>query len=327
LTGSIVLPSFLTARSAYDTVTVCRRVMRSEGDLHVDASRLRFVDPFGIAMLGAAFSCKRDAGSEISLSGITTDAGSYLERMDVFRDVRIESRDSVSERHNRQDSLVELTSLTEVGDVPATAMRLSHAIVGVFPGVDKKAPPDEMTGYTDFERLVEPLQYVLSELLENALTHARRAGYAHAGVWVAAQYFPSRERVQLSVVDNGCGFLGSLRNHPELKNDSHLSAILLAFRPRISCNRERGVMGCSVNQGVGLTTALRIIERANGKMVAVSGNSVHDSAGFSETWARDEVWQGVAIGIEMQRNRLREVRFRELLPETDEISSPPLRFE
>ncbi len=327
MTNSIQLPPFLTTRSPSDIVSICREIIVLEGKIQIDASQLRFVDPFGMTLLGATLHEKKNQGTEISLSGLNTNAGQYLKRMDVFNGVQVEDSGVKQQRHNRTDSLVELTSLNHADDVAQAAKKLSYAVVGAFGGIDPDENPDEMTGYTTIERLVEPLQYVLSELLENALTHARRKGYQNARVWVAAQYFPSSELVKLSVVDNGCGFLNSLQHHSDLNSNSHLAAILLALRPRISCNRDLGIFGDSVNQGVGLTTAQRIVEQTHGKMVIVSGSSSHDTTGESQSWDHNKGWQGVAIGIEMRRDQLQGVRFRELLPDLNETSLPPLRFE
>ncbi|MHB1677386.1 MAG: hypothetical protein ACYCSS_07595 [Sulfuriferula sp.] len=65
-------------------------------------------------------------------------------------------------RRERSDALVELTRLCNRSQVGEIAYRLAKAMIGV---VDCNEAPDEMTGYTPFERLIEPLQYVLNELL------------------------------------------------------------------------------------------------------------------------------------------------------------------
>lgn len=182
-----------------------------------------------------------------------------------------------------------------------------------------------MTGYTSYDRFVEPLQYALNELLENALTHARR-GNKDACVWVASQYYPKSDVIRLGVVDNGCGFLESLKTHKQLQRKHHLDAILLALQPRISCNRDLGLRADSINQGVGLTTSCRIAERAGGSMILASGNAMHSTSNYSGV-GTGAYWQGVGIAIEVKRSKLAEVRVRELLPTLDDIPAVKLRFE
>lgn len=309
---------------------VCQQVLSCYEDfVDIDARDLRFADPFGIALLGACFHEVKVSGRNIRVHNLNSRLSGYLQRMDLFDGIELlNSTSSNNNRHDRADTLVELTMLSRHADVGEAAYRLARSIVGGFGDVDPNEAEDEMTGYNQFDRLVEPLQYTLTELLENALTHARRNGNGNASVWVASQYYNSNDMIRVGIVDNGCGFLESLRGHASLENERHLDAILLALRPRISCNRDLGIRNDSINQGVGLTTSCRIVERAGGRMILASGNSVHDTTGFSRQSDVDSCfWQGAGIAIEFRRAMLGNVRFRELLPPLDDIPPVRLRFE
>jgi anti-anti-sigma regulatory factor len=325
---SIPLPAHLSARSADDTVFTCRQLLDGDGDASVDACRLRFADPFGLAMLGATFFMMQQHGRQVRIYNLNADMTGYLNRMDVFDRVElVECAPHTTGRNDRSDALVELTRLDNPDQVDGAAFRLANSLVGGIPGVDRNEPPDEMTGFTAFDRLVEPIQYALSELLENAMTHARRRGYTDARVWVASQYYPSSGKIRLGVVDNGCGFLATLLSHPDLRRETHHEAILTALRPRISCNRDLYVGMESTNQGVGLTTTCRIAEHAGGRLVIVSGDAVHDTSDRSGAMDNEAAWQGVAIAMECQRNQLPNIRFRELLPPYEAQHPVRLRFE
>lgn len=324
----VCLPAYLSARSASESIAACGSLITTVGAADVDARRLRFADPFGLALLGATFHMVRQQGRAVRVCGLSAEMSGYLERMDVFEGVElVDCTPRSNQRQNRGDALVELTRLDSRRRVDDAAFRLAHAVVGHIPGVDPNEPPDEMSGFTAFDRLVEPIQYALSELLENAMTHARRHGYANACVWVACQYYPKNDMIRLGVVDNGCGFLATLRGHPELRHERHLDAILTALKPRISCNRDLRLNSDSVNQGVGLTTTCRIAEHAGGHLVIVSGNAIHDTSGRSGLLAGGAAWQGVAIAIECRRDLLPTIRFRELLPPLDAQLAVRLRFE
>lgn len=326
--NAIGLPAYLSARSADVTVAVCGRLLASNEDALVDASPLQFADPFGLAMLGATFQMMQAADRAVQVCGLNPGMAGYLSRMDVFEGVElVDCGQPPNHRHNRADNLVELTHIDSREKVDEAAYRLAHALVGRFPGVDLDEKPDEMTGYTAFDRLVEPIQYALSELLENALTHARMHGFGHASVWVASQYYPRSGMIRLGVVDNGCGILASLRGHPKLKRERHHDAILTALQPRISCNRDLRLNMDSVNQGVGLTTTCRIAEHAGGRLIIVSGDAMHDTAGKSGDLADHAYWQGTAIALEFKRDRLPDIRYRELLPAYEAQQWPGLRFE
>ncbi|MBW8073368.1 MAG: STAS domain-containing protein [Ferrovum sp.] len=171
---SICLPAYLTARSADECIVACQKLVIATTDVVVDACRLCFVDPFGMALLGATFHAIRQQGRAVQICGLGAEMAGYLKRMDMFEGVElVDCAPIQTQRQNRGDSLVELTRLCARRDVDEASFRLAHAVAGHIPGVNPDEPPDEMTGYTAFERLVEPVQYALSELLENALTHAR----------------------------------------------------------------------------------------------------------------------------------------------------------
>ncbi len=324
----VSLPAYLSARSAAEAVAACRRLLDSEGDAVVDACRLRFADPFGLAMLGATFHMIRDQGRAVVVSGLSAGMAGYLNRMDIFEGVElIDCPPLPAGRHDRRDALAELTRLYRQNEADEAAFRLANTLIGGIPGVHPDESPDEMTGLSAFDRLVEPIQYALSELLENALTHARRQGYRNASVWVASQYYPKSGLIRLGVVDNGCGFLATLRSHPDLRRETHHEAILIALRPRISCNRDLRLGMDSVNQGVGLTATCRIAEHTGGRLVIVSGDAIHGTTGESGTLSGGAAWQGVAIAMECRRARLPEVRFRELLPPYEAQTAVKLRFE
>lgn len=322
----IYLPRDLTGFHALNVASTCNKILNVQGEVDIDARHLRFSDPFGIAMLGACFHEIKHCNQDIRVHNLNNNLSGYLQRMDLFNDIElVNCTQSNGSRQNRGTALVELTMLSLHSEVGNVAHRLAVALVGGFEDIDPNEQPDEMTGYTAYDRLVEPIQYALNELLENSLTHARR-GNKNACVWVASQYYPKTGLIRLGVVDNGCGFLESLRDHKSLEQKRHLDAILLALRPRISCNRDVGLLSNSVNQGVGLTTSCRIAEHAEGTMILVSGNAMHSTSGRSGQ-SNEAYWQGVGIAIECKRTKLAEVRVRELLPPLVDISPVNLRFD
>jgi anti-anti-sigma regulatory factor/anti-sigma regulatory factor (Ser/Thr protein kinase) len=323
----ITLPTYFSARSAQDTITACWEIASAEGLVDVDASELKFVDPFGMALLAATFYKVNQHGGVVRVHCLSEQLSGYLRRMDLFQGVElVDCAPMLGQRQDRADALVEVTRLEQRRDVDAAALRLTRALVGRMPVENRDEQPDEMTGYTESDRLAEPIQYAFNELLENALTHARRAGYQDACVWVACQYYPTSDVVRLGVVDNGCGFLATLRGHAALTRETHLAAILAALQPRVSCNRDLGLLADSVNQGVGLTTTQRIATSAGGRLYIASGDAIHSSAAFSHL-ADGVHWQGVAIALECKRQRLPEVHFRDLLPPLEPQAGVKLRFQ
>lgn len=330
MTG-IACPELLTVDKPDRLIGLCGAALAVDDDVLLDAHALRFADPFGIALLGASFYMLQERGQTVRVSGLTEVISSYLQRMDVFADIElVDCAPARGIRRDRRDALVELTRIDKNADIDNIANQLADALVGRMPDIDPGEPYDEMTGYNTADRLTIPLSYALTELLNNALSHARRQHHDDARVWVASQYYRKDHRIQLAVVDNGCGILETLRYHNVLADNPRKTdhtAILAALHPRVSCNRNLGVFEDSVNQGIGLTVTARVAAQAAGRLVVVSGAGFHDPLGRSGRLAPGVRWAGVAIAFECRREALKEVRFQELLPPVDDVPPLHLRFE
>jgi hypothetical protein len=331
----IVLPKRMTAGEYVRCLRVAGAIVNSDAQVvEVDASALRFIDPFALTLLAAA--CERIGQDDrrVEVVALHPVHGSYLGRMDLFRQPWISCRAAGQQervRHDGYGSLVELKRLTHQNQVDATANALAAAVLGWVPGLDEKAPADEMTGYNDWLRAYEPLCHAFTELLQNAVTHARRHGHDDANVWVTAQYLRQSDTIHIGIVDTGCGFLRSLERHPELKSKTDDAAILLALRPRISCNRGLGVAGAhAANAGIGLTTTYRIVRAAEGRMLIASGGGAIMVAGDTDATSGLDVdaWRGAALGLRLRRAAMVNVNIRELMPSQDiGRPAPPIRFE
>lgn len=328
---SLICPAFLTVKSSDNLIGLCGAALTAEDRVILDARALRFADPFGLCLLGATFLMLQQRGQTVRVAGLTDTVGGYLHRMDVFEGVElVDCALPRGQRHDQTDALVELTRLDQRSQIDRVANQLAEALVGRMPDINPNEAHDEMSCMNTADRITIPISYALTELLNNAMSHARLKGHGDACVWVASQYYPSNGRLQLAVVDNGCGMLETLREHAALRDlprKTDLEAILAALRPRVSCNRDLGVFNDSVNQGIGLTTTARIAEHAGGRLVIVSGAGCHDPLGQSRRLTNSARWQGVAVALECQRDALLNVRIRELMPPIEGMPPLHLRFE
>lgn len=324
-------PKRLTIDYPDELIELCRKALEAESNIELLAHDLYFVDPFGIALLGATFYMLQQRDQAIQVSGLTENVSGYLQRMDVFHGVKLTNSKTQKGRHDRRDSLMELKRLDKRNQIDQAANQIANALVGKMPDIDPSEPLDEMSGQNKADHITIPISYALAELLNNALSHARLKGYSDARVWIASQYYPQKGRLQLAVVDNGCGIFETLKEHSELskyQRKTDLEAILAALHPRVSCNRDLGIHEDSENAGIGLTTTSRIADRANGHLAIISGAGFHHPKKCSRQLINNVRWQGVAIALECQRDALLNVRVSELLPPREEtMPHIDLRFE
>jgi len=311
------LHSFVYARNLPGVVAFCGEIVADTGnEIACDAAGLEFVDPVGLCLLAATCHRLAKAGRKLRLENVPPTIVGYLARMDLFKACGIEYEERFS-RHNRRTDLVEISVAERAADVDALASKIATALVGATPEYDPQAEPDEMTGFQPHDYLYKPLHYIFSELLENALTHAKRAGYNEARAWVAAQYYPSKDRIRLAVVDNGCGFLASLRWHPKLVDKTHDGAIRLALEPRITCNPDLDIRPDeTANQGVGLTVVRQIVAQSRGTLRVVSGDALVElGPGSRDRSCTVEAWQGVVLALDFKRELLRQANVGHIIHE------------
>lgn len=311
------LPPNLGIRNQNQLYQLAGEISRTEDyNIVLDASEVEFIDPHGLTVLGALLSPLK--AKRISMPWLSSNYAGYLDRMDFFKHCDIHDVDVPDwGRHPRPERLVELTCVTDAAKTDEIANKLADAITGRLTNASADEELDE-EGKNKYLRYRYPLWYSLSELLENAVTHAKMHGHLRATVWVAAQFYEKSNEVKLSVVDNGCGFLRTLSKTPELREHTHLGAIKVALMERVSCNRDSPYILGHGNQGVGLTTTMRIANSAKGKLMIASGNSYLETSEMRGSILPDGgLWNGVAIAFSCRRHALPSVNVRKLLPETD----------
>ena len=311
----ITTPKFLTERNIKQLISFCNCVLTNDEEkITIDAESLSFVDPLGLCLVSATCDSITNNGQQVEIINLSKDQTSYLTRMDLLNNENIICEVANHSRQDRRTSLVEIKKLTAVNQVDKCANDISNAIVGSIPDLDPNQAPDEMTGFTDIERLTDPISYILTELLQNALTHGRRNGFNDASVWVAAQYYSSNDTIQLSVIDNGAGYLSTLRDHPDLISADHLGAIRTALLPDTTCNINFDLNGFeSVNQGIRLTVVHDLSLAANGKLTIASGDSILRSFRNNTPQLETDEWQGSLISIEMSRQTLKTLNIRDVI--------------
>ena len=322
----IMLPQIVGTRNMNGLYAVAGAVLRSQDkDIALNASDVQFIDPHGIAVLGALLSPMQH--KNITMPWLSINIAGYLDRMDFFKHCNIQGVEIPDwSRYPHPESLVELTCVTDSTVTNQIANKLADAITGRLTNSSPDEDLDE-DGRNKYLRFRYPLWYSLSELLENSVTHARQHGFLRSNVWVAAQYYEKNKEVKMSVVDNGCGFLKSLAKEPELREHTHLNAIRTALIERVSCNRNSPHIFGHGNQGVGLTTTMKIANEARGKLMIASGNAYLETGEMrGSVLPNDGLWNGVSIAFSCRRHALPGINVRRLLPASEVDMRSVLQF-
>jgi len=122
--------------------------------------------------------------------------------------------------------------------------------------------------------LSEVLSYSIRELMRNIVEHADSES-----IWLAGQAWPTKDLVEISILDEGVGIHQAINFNPNLEMDSHEDALMLAIEPGISGKafKHRGKMrkqrgSIWDNSGYGLYVTSEICQ-LGGNFLICSGDS------------------------------------------------------
>jgi hypothetical protein len=140
------------------------------------------------------------------------------------------------------------------------------------------------------------LQYVLSELIDNALQHSD----SPTGAYVTAQKYEKLGRVHLLIVDTGIGIRGHLQKNPRYRHVADdLQAIKTALTPFVTGTHV--VPGEQLeydNQGLGLSVTDQVAKRGGGVLYLWTGRALYRSqSGQVETMP--VAWPGTVVFLSL----------------------------
>jgi hypothetical protein len=118
---------------------------------------------------------------------------------------------------------------------------------------------------------LETLSYSLREMVRNVVEHS-----AAPHIWLCAQYWPTKAKVEVAIADLGIGLRQSLQRNPHLDASDDKRAVNYALMPAVSGTAFKGAprrqKGPWANSGFGLYMTSRIC-RNGGNFFIASGKT------------------------------------------------------
>lgn len=151
--------------------------------------------------------------------------------------------------------------------------------------------------------ITETLTYAVREIMRNVVEHGQTSH-----IWYAAQYWATKNKVEVSILDEGIGLLPSLRRNPRLNVDSNQKAIFMALQPGISGvakEKRRRSDGDWVNSGYGLFMTSSLCQAGGDFTICNDSDAIRlDSSG---SVFLDCAFQGVAIWMVLDTSKIRDL--------------------
>ncbi|CAI2069066.1 ATP-binding protein [Serratia quinivorans] len=245
-----------------------------EENINIDFSRMGRVEPFSMIYVAKHirdFNRKRIRHNElyrISCSGHT--AKDYAANMAFFRAFGL--------RHGREPGCTDGNS----NFVPFTILRVqtildeaASAYVQEQEIVERRAADLAMILSRQTEGdLVDALTFSIREIMRNVIEHS-----GSKAIEYCAQYWPSYNKVEITISDNGMGMRQSLSRNPFISAKSDSEAIQLALMPSISGKSFKGVRidrdNPWHNSGFGLYMISRICKLGGSFLICSGDHAIH----------------------------------------------------
>ena len=222
----LVLPSSTNAMLA---LAFNEQLAASRGlpEVFLDFSRMQNIEPFGLLLITSAVASLRESGCRIN----TTSAPSrdqksheYLAHLGFWRELQVE-HDIPIDPGSLTKNTVPITQLAydELFHKAGRRDPIRAGIVTEFSGKLATA----ITKSVDPTALWLMLEYSFREMLRNVFEHSRSNT-----AWLIGHTWQKIGRVQIAILDRGCGLASSLARTRRCENDSE--AIQFALQPGVS---------------------------------------------------------------------------------------------
>ncbi|MBI2546633.1 sensor histidine kinase [Candidatus Woesearchaeota archaeon] len=250
------------------------------------------VHPVVLCMVASLGLYVSNGGGEIFCQKPTATSKHYLERMGLFQILELDSEIKIKS-HESAGRFIPLTQIFN-------SQELYKFITEMIPLLHSE--PSH----------VEPIKYVISELVRNVFEHSE----SEMGAIVCAQYHKKNNVIRIGVVDSGIGIRKSISYSYETEDDLH--ALQLALTPGIT-GKTRNIGGTETNAGAGLFFIKSIAKVNRDFFVIYSGNALYkllktlpgspiklNMNPFEDRSSRSNnfpYWQGTVVGIDISLNR------------------------
>ncbi|WP_254458567.1 hypothetical protein [Xanthomonas sacchari] len=239
--------------------------VKDVSSIRADFKGVGLVEPFAILMVSSELQRAALRNRVEKFECVNHESMSYASRMGFFEAFGYPSTHKPGKKDGGSQHLpiniIDCNSLrdeasneyTEVGNiVEARSKHLAKLLCGVDSG-----------------DVFETLSYSLREIVRNVVEHSESKQ-----IGVCAQYWPTKHKVEVAIIDRGVGLRKTLSRNPHLDVGSDRSALNYALMPAVSGRAFKGARkqyGPWANSGFGLYMTSRIC-RNGGNFFIASGD-------------------------------------------------------
>ncbi|MBS7132264.1 hypothetical protein [Clostridium paraputrificum] len=167
---------------------------------------------------------------------------------------------------------------------------------------------------TESEKLKETLIFCITEIIRNVYDHSKSER-----LWFAAQYWPTKDLVEIAILDEGQGITSTLSRNKKFVIQDDDDAIRLSLKPGVTKSLDnKKSSDIYSNQGFGLYMTSKICEIA-GCFSICSGDTCL-SIGCDETISKRASFNGTAIRLRLHPSKIRDIDFEKIREEGNKLA-------
>lgn len=232
----------------------------------VDLSKIEFFSPFGMLVCSRALKSFRDEQSDCEFLLVDWERHTYPAHMGFFQAFGAEFGNPPGEAPGNARYLP--INLLDLNLMRADARRNMTVVQNVIEDEAFRLAAVLVQDASDDLR--ELLGFAMTEMFRNVLEHSEAAQIGYC-----AQYWPTKDQVEVGILDSGRGVRAALGANPHLNIESDQHALHLALLPGVSGTMYEGVRQDPydgwANSGFGLYMTSGIC-RSAGDFLICSGN-------------------------------------------------------
>lgn len=265
----------------------------SEADKYlIDYSRLSTVRPFGMLLFGAILRRFMHERRGAQFFGCGFQGKDYAAHMGFFQSIGLDYGKCPGEASGNAN-YVPITQI-QLQDIQREARANREHMGETIERHSRRLARVLSRGQRNLE---DHLTYAIREIVRNTFEHSEADS-----VWVAGQYWPTMNLVEVAVLDEGVGIRAGLSRNRRLCVEDDADALRLAIEPGISGTRYRRSDDIWANSGFGLFMTSSIC-KMGGSFVLCSGDYAMRLEGADlQLWSCS--FQGTAIRMCLRPSRL-----------------------
>jgi len=197
-----------------------------------DFKWMRYIDPFSLVYVSSQIEKFTSLRPEVEFNVVNYHNKSYAGHMGFFQAFGVDFGNAPGAASG-SSSYIPIT-VVKVDNIKERSDRENKKIGDI---VESDAHDFAvMLVRNGDEELIETLTYSLREVIRNVVEHSESKI-----IKFCAQFWPTKGKVELIILDEGIGIKESLSNNPFLQLDSDREAIQLSLMPGVSGKMFKGV--------------------------------------------------------------------------------------